>query len=114
MDPAYVSRVRGESGPLVPPKHGPRKFSGGSSAEGDAAQRHDSFGILPTPSPDRSPGLSHSLYGLPSWEATGTVAAGTKRSHELSVDEFVSDMKKRRVAPSYDLRECMFKLGVSC
>lgn len=87
----------------------------------------DSFGVLPTPSPERSPGLNHSgqeellsLHNnqLPSWEvlradgSSGTVTAGMKRSHDFNVDEFVSDMKKRRVTPSYDLRECIFKLKI--
>lgn len=87
-----------------------------------------SFGILPTPSPEQSPGLSHSgpppheLFSLqnqvPSWEvlrpdgSSGTVSAGMKRSHDFSVDEFVSDMKKRRVTPSYDPRECIFGWNV--
>jgi len=37
--------------------------------------------------------------------STGPVSAGTKRSHDYGVDEFFSDMKKRRVNPSYDPRE---------
>jgi hypothetical protein len=65
-----------------------------------------------------SPGLlghpqrhAHEMFmqqNHPSWEvlhddgSSGAVSAGTKRSHDLSVDEFVSDMKKRRVAPAYD------------
>lgn len=68
-----------------------------------------------------SPGLlghpqrhAHEMFmqqNHPSWEvlhddgSSGAVSAGTKRSHDLSVDEFVSDMKKRRVAPAYDPRE---------
>lgn len=84
------------------------------------------FGILPTPSPELSPELSpgsihhgppssaHELFlqnQMPSWEvlrqdeSTPPVSAGTKRSHDYSVDEFFADMKKRRVNPSYDPRE---------
>ena len=81
------------------------------------------FGLLPTPSPEPSHGsLGHhsaqeSAHGfflqnqIPSWEvlrqdgSTGPVSAGTKRSHDYGVDEFFSDMKKRRVDPSYDPRE---------
>ena len=63
---------------------------------------------------ERSPDLNHSeqeIFNLqnrqvPSWD--GAVTAGMKRSHDFSVDEFVSDMKKRRVTPSYDLREYEF------
>jgi hypothetical protein len=80
-------------------------------------------GILPTPSPELSPGSfghhgppgsAHELFlqnQIPSWEvlrqdgSTGPVSAGTKRSHDYGVDEFFSDMKKRRVNPSYDPRE---------
>jgi hypothetical protein len=80
------------------------------------------FGILPTPSPELSPGLSHSgppvsahdLFlqnQLPSWEvlrqdgSSGPASAGMKRSHDHAIDEFFQDMKKRRVNPSYDPRE---------
>ena len=52
--------------------------------------------------------------GLPSWEvlrpeevslgSIGTAAAGVKRGHE-SVEDFFTDMKKRRVNPSYDPRQ---------
>lgn len=83
----------------------------------------DSFGILPTPSPELSPGplsrhgppgSAHELFlqnQIPSWEVlrrdgtTGPVSAGTKRSHDYNMDEFFFDMKKRRVNPSYDPRE---------
>lgn len=43
---------------------------------------------------------------LPTWEVLhaddAPVSAGSKRSHDYSVDEFFTDMKKRRVTPSYD------------
>lgn len=83
------------------------------------------LGTLPTPSPELSPGLSHSgppgsgheLFlqnQLPSWEvlrqdgSSGPVSAGMKRSHDYTVDEFFSDMKKRKVKPSYDPRKYTF------
>jgi hypothetical protein len=46
------------------------------------------------------------IQTLPSWEVLRPeVSVGSKRSHEYSVDDFFSDMKKRRVSPSYDPRE---------
>jgi len=42
---------------------------------------------------------------IPSWEVLRSepVSAGSKRSHDdYSVDDFFTDMKKRRVNPSYD------------
>lgn len=49
------------------------------------------------------------LYNtLPAWEALRQESAapttGSKRQHEY-VDEFFTDMKKRRLTPSYDHRE---------
>jgi hypothetical protein len=46
---------------------------------------------------------------LPSWEVlrsdgNAAVSAGSKRAHDYSVDDFFTDMKKRRVTPSYDPR----------
>ena len=77
------------------------------------------FGVLPTPSPEIQHASvhfhnaeSHEAYRLPSWEvlrADGSAAsvpvsgAGAKRSFDTySVDEFFTDVKKRRVNPSYD------------
>ena len=86
------------------------------------------LGLLPTPSPDiaHSPirysapeGHHPDLYNipnqLPSWEvlradgttATATAGAGVgaKRSYDTyGVDNFFTDVKKRRVNPSYDTR----------
>ena len=51
---------------------------------------------------------------LPTWEVlaedlqTRSVpVSGSKRSYDYTVDEFFADVKKRRVAPAYDPRECL-------
>lgn len=78
------------------------------------------FGVLPTPSPEmqhapihyESP-ESHDVYRIqPPWEAlradgssVTTTAAGSKRSYaDYGMEEFFTDVKKRRVNPSYDPR----------
>ncbi|KZT08548.1 uncharacterized protein LAESUDRAFT_41560 [Laetiporus sulphureus 93-53] len=83
------------------------------------------YGLLATPSPEihqaaiRYPNaetgssraqLYHMQNQLPTWEVltvdgtpSRTTGSGSKRSHdEYSVDDFFTDMKKRRVNPSYD------------
>lgn len=86
------------------------------------------YGLLHTPSPEISeqaairypssdaPSSRVNLYQmqnhhqLPTWEVltvdgtpNRTTGGGAKRTHdEYSVDEFFTDVKKRRVAPSYD------------
>jgi hypothetical protein len=46
---------------------------------------------------------------VPQWEVLRTepsIPTGSKRSHDFSgVEDFFSDMKKRRVNPSYDPRK---------
>ncbi|KAI0073930.1 hypothetical protein K474DRAFT_1685972 [Panus rudis PR-1116 ss-1] len=131
-DPSFTQRVRGEAGksasltpkprtssedlqvPIARAKSGSLSLSDGSS----------DFGILPTPSPDiahspirySAPESHGSLYHiqepLPSWEvlrpdgttttATNTGGLGAKRSYDYGVGDFVLDVKKRRVNPSYD------------
>lgn len=77
-------------------------------------------GSLPTPSPELPPAHHHihrsplreDLFGhsqISAWEFRSDphavhVSAGSKRSHDhdYNVDDFFSDMKKRRVNPSYD------------
>ena len=76
------------------------------------------FGVLPTPSPElqhssihyHSPEAHDSYRIQPSWEVlrpdgtSGSVSGvGTKRGYDY--DEFFTDVKKRRVNPSYDPRE---------
>ncbi|KAI0095207.1 hypothetical protein BDY19DRAFT_916789 [Irpex rosettiformis] len=75
------------------------------------------FGVLPTPSPEiqHSPiqyntAESHDAYRIqPSWEVlrpdgtSGSIPTGGKRSFDAyAVDEFFTDVKKRRVNPAYD------------
>ncbi|KAF9229060.1 hypothetical protein BS17DRAFT_722366 [Gyrodon lividus] len=78
------------------------------------------YAALPTPSPELEhnthpsrhlPGSSYELFlhnPVPSWEATKSSSQSTlapirnKRSYDYGVDDFFSDMKKRKVNPSYD------------
>lgn len=69
-----------------------------------------SYGILPTPSPELDQAsVAQDLFGNhghSTWDAlrpAHPVSAGTKRSHDY-VEEFFTDMKKRRLTPSYDPR----------
>lgn len=73
--------------------------------------------------PGSVPHHGASIGSLPSWEVLrddvasnpalgGMAAAGMKRGHD-SVEDFFSDMKKRRVAPSYDPRQYLFSLSLS-
>lgn len=80
------------------------------------------FGVLPTPSPelDYAPEVvavhdRNQMYRaqqqLPSWEvlaedvpSRNIPASGTKRSYDYTVDDFFTDVKKRRVNPAYDSR----------
>ncbi|KDR85408.1 hypothetical protein GALMADRAFT_132105 [Galerina marginata CBS 339.88] len=134
VDPAYVSRVRGDSAPRgtdpkettsakppsasgIRPTH--HRAQSHSSSASDAA----SFPLLPTPSPELGhPSAhphshhhhqpSHDMFmqsnpPLSSWDVlrSDSVSTGSKRSHsDYNVDDFFSDMKKRRVNPSYDPR----------
>ena len=73
---------------------------------------------MPTPSPEllhtpphphsHHPASPHDIYlqNQPAWEATRTEPlTGSKRSCDYGVDDFFTDVKKRRVNPSYDPRE---------
>lgn len=76
------------------------------------------FALLPTPSPELGhPSVhphhqSHDFFMQSSqsalaWDSMRTessVSTGSKRSHDYNVDDFLIDMKKRRVNPSYDPR----------
>lgn len=68
-----------------------------------------SYNVLPTPSPELDPAsLAQDFFGThgpPTWETLRSghsVSAGTKRSHDYAMEDFFTDMKKRRLAPSYD------------
>lgn len=88
------------------------------------------FGVLPTPSPELGHASVHSHVShhhqdmyiqnqqLPSWEvlrpdAASQVSTGHKRSHDFTVDEFFSDVKKRKVTPAYDPRTFLSLLSLT-
>ncbi|KNZ74155.1 pH-response transcription factor pacC/RIM101 [Termitomyces sp. J132] len=111
VDPAYVSRVRGE-----PANHSlDNKSTSSKSSSSTSFLRGSHLGILSTPSPELDhPPIHHANSHDPffqntqlsSWENVqheASVAAGSKRTHDY-FDEFIFDMKKRKVAPSYDPR----------
>ncbi|KAJ7161346.1 hypothetical protein C8R43DRAFT_1063435 [Mycena crocata] len=117
-DPAYVTRVRGDSTSAARPLSSKPPPSSKSPSNGSSAPRAQSRSssasdgsypnFPPTPSPDFSPPpmQHHSptdemfMHGH-AWDGTTT---GSKRSHDYSVDDFFTDMKKRRLSPSYDPR----------
>ncbi|KAI0361001.1 hypothetical protein OH77DRAFT_1390558 [Trametes cingulata] len=125
-DPAYSQRVRGENEKprtlAPPPSHHqvPVARAKSTSAPLSDSSSGADFGVLPTPSPELdfatdAPG-AHSraqLYRvqppLPTWEVLpedvqgrGVPVSGAKRSYDYSVDDFFTDVKKRRVTPAYD------------
>ncbi|KAJ3825621.1 hypothetical protein F5878DRAFT_656318 [Lentinula raphanica] len=123
VDPAYVSRVRKESGGQSESKPDKERSTPRIRAPAPRSVSHSSASpesSLPTPSPDLPPAHHHHIHHsplhddvyahnhLPGWEALRSdpnhVSAGSKRSHDhdYSVDDFFNDMKKRRVNPSYD------------
>lgn len=84
--------------------------------------------VLPTPSPELHPASARIQTGyqpspsdiymqtqrqpLSSWDVLGPeetippVSTGSKRSYDSSFDSMITDMKKRRITPSYDSCEC--------
>lgn len=100
VDPSYVERVRGmDSHSLSRPAHTDRRSDSGSPYPADA------LGMLPTPSPE----LHHAAqFDRSTWQSlrpSSDGVAGSKRSHDYSpsgVDDFFTDVKKRRVNPNYD------------
>ncbi|KAF8167696.1 hypothetical protein B0H34DRAFT_26634 [Crassisporium funariophilum] len=132
VDPAYVSRVRGDSaqrgsdskGSIKSASTGPGLRVPASRAKSHSSSASDGahFALLPTPSPElghpsahphsHHHSSSHEMFmqnhPMPSWEVLrpegGSVPTGSKRSHDYNVDDFFTDMKKRRVNPSYDPR----------
>ena len=73
------------------------------------------FALLPTPSPELAHAPAHHHHSsheqpfipnnqIPSWDVQSSIPTGSKRAHDYNVDDFFSDMKKRRVNPSYDPR----------
>ncbi|KAG1760354.1 hypothetical protein EDD22DRAFT_1043907 [Suillus occidentalis] len=128
-DPAYASRVRGDaipskgalnrslSGKLQGPSPGalPSKvpFARARPRSGIGADGGH-YSALPTPSPELEPHprhVPHSSYELflqnqvPSWDGGKSdprASNRNKRSLDYSVDDFFTEMKKRKVNPSYD------------
>ncbi|KAG6879869.1 hypothetical protein C0992_010538 [Termitomyces sp. T32_za158] len=120
VDPAYVSRVRGESSTRSFDNNSTSSKSSSSPSilRGPAARSksHSStashLGILSSPSPELDhPPVHRAPHDpffqnpqLSSWESVQQEAStGSKRTHDY-FDEFIFDMKKRKVAPSYDSR----------
>ncbi|KXN88736.1 hypothetical protein AN958_06603 [Leucoagaricus sp. SymC.cos] len=130
VDPEYVQRVRGDSAPRISDNKPIaasktpstnltlRPTAPCSKLQSATSEAH--YGVLPTPSPELDhPSVhphqpSHDMFmasqSIPSWEALrpdgASVSIGSKRSHDYGsgVEEFFTDMKKRRVNPSYDPR----------
>ncbi|KAG6832537.1 hypothetical protein H0H92_000166 [Tricholoma furcatifolium] len=118
VDPAYVSRVRGDP-QLRAQDSKPNSVSKPTSIRSSAARSnsHSSTGsdasnihILSTPSPelDRPSIHAHDAF-LPNqpWQDLPNniaVSTGSKRSHDEYLDDFFTDLKKRKITPSYDSR----------
>ena len=62
----------------------------------------------------------HSSLSMPNWEPLHQshdmhdhIVTGSKRSHEsISVEDFLLDVKKRKVAPTYDPRESLLYISL--
>ncbi|KAI6007151.1 hypothetical protein EDD15DRAFT_2395258 [Pisolithus albus] len=124
-DPTYLTRVRGEHARGIPSK--PLSTIPPSAAANTATPPNVPFArtkpstdsphyaILPTPSPELDRDVHFSRHvsaptyhpfspNHTSWDDAKTTSVPTrnKRHLEYSVDDFFSDMKKRKVSPSYD------------
>ncbi|KAG8219637.1 hypothetical protein J3R82DRAFT_592 [Butyriboletus roseoflavus] len=123
-DPVYVSRVRGDPPPhkgalnkslsikhsAVPPP--PLARSRPPSASVPHGTLSQSIPAYPSPDLDNHPSrhLPSSAYDLflhnqvPSWDAhkSHPIHPRNKRPGDHPVDDFFADVKKRKVAPSYD------------
>lgn len=118
-DPAFAARIRGQD-----PRHSRSQSAASTTRQGVGAGAHPGLlsgallafvGFLrcPVAVPRISPLTRyscpiHSEYGVsshlyPSWDgAPPPRSAGHKRSHDYDpVDDFLGDVKKRRLAPSY-------------
>ncbi|CAA7265964.1 unnamed protein product [Cyclocybe aegerita] len=131
VDPVYVQRVRGDSAardaklaakaPASTGSLGLRPPASRPKAHSQSPSDGIHFSLLPTPSPElghpsahpHSHHPSHDMFmssqPLPAWEVMRndppSVSTGSKRAHDsYNVDDFFTDMKKRRVNPSYDPR----------
>ncbi|KAL6307717.1 hypothetical protein BKA93DRAFT_823067 [Sparassis latifolia] len=134
VDNTYSSRVLGEPSEEKPKAVLSPANSRGSdkapvarakSGSVSVSERSSDFAVLPTPSPEiehapvhyrptESPDSKRHLYHmpntLPTWEVLATndttarASGGAKRSHGDYMDDFFTDVKKRRVNPAYDPR----------
>jgi hypothetical protein len=102
-DPGYVQRVRG----YEQTRPGP----GGRAGAPEETLHHSysrtmGVGLLPTPSPEMVPlGMPDFDPGTLGWAHTQSQpSVGSKRGYEHVVEDFFTDVKKRRVAPAYDAR----------
>ncbi|TFK56560.1 hypothetical protein OE88DRAFT_1649919 [Heliocybe sulcata] len=126
-DPTYNQRIRSDMSKAgsygIPQRQQYPTGAQGSRAGSDSTAiscSGSSRGPLATPSPEMIPSQVHiaSSYGpqsahefpqnqLPTWEVlrsdgtTTSAGAGAKRSYDHAVDDFFTDVKKRRVTPSY-------------
>ncbi|KAF9076053.1 hypothetical protein BDP27DRAFT_1414602 [Rhodocollybia butyracea] len=119
VDPAYTSKIRKESSKQTDTKSDKEKA--GIRSPVPRSDTHSSASpesSLLTPSPELAPAHHHAHHsplhedlfthdqipwGLRSDPNTVHVSAGSKRSHDdYSMGDFFTDMKKRKVNPSYD------------
>ncbi|KAJ6575352.1 hypothetical protein B0H19DRAFT_1128263 [Mycena capillaripes] len=105
-DPAYVSRVRGDStaagrpvSSKPPPSKSPSNNSSSSAPRAQSRSSSASDDFSPPPMNHHSP--TDEMFPHNQWDGTTT---GSKRSHDYGVEDFFTDMKKRRLSPAYDPR----------
>ncbi|KAF8913066.1 hypothetical protein CPB84DRAFT_511204 [Gymnopilus junonius] len=118
VDPAYVSRVRGDSAPRnpdpqsrYPPSDSPIRESD-VRAKSNSSSSSDELAHASAQPHSHHHASSSQMFmhsnPLSPWDVlrsdTTSVTAGSKRSHDYHVEDFFTDMKKRRVNPSYDPR----------
>ncbi|KAI6136456.1 hypothetical protein F5141DRAFT_1208807 [Pisolithus sp. B1] len=124
-DSAYLTRIRGEHARGIlnkPLSTNPPSAAANTTTPPNAPFARTKpptdappYAVLPTPSPELDRDVHFSRHvSAPtyhsfspnhgSWDDTKTssVPARNKRHMEYSVDDFFSDMKKRKVSPSYD------------
>ncbi|KAJ7631187.1 hypothetical protein FB45DRAFT_917781 [Roridomyces roridus] len=118
-DPAFSSRVRGDSNAA----HSKSKSPSSASSSAPRAQSRSSSismpqssigsypNFPPTPPSDRRSPTDEMFMPHQPWDTTAT---GSKRAHgdDFAVEEFFTDMKKRRVSPSYDPRMAELSLDI--
>ncbi|CAK5264524.1 unnamed protein product [Mycena citricolor] len=97
-DPAYSSRVRGETADagrtIGKPASGKGNIPPRAPSHSSTASDGSYPNFPPTPSPGYSPPPSDEFSAQ--WES---VSAGSKRSHDYSVGDFFTDVKKTEAEP---------------